>query len=138
MNHAEHIWTVIMAGGVGSRFWPLSRRRRPKQLLDLFGHGTMVRRTVDRLLPLVPAERQVVVTGRVLGEAMREALPELPACNVLEEPMGRNTAPAIGWAAQHIASIDPDAVLAEVRTSVDDLLVVVAADGSTEVIPVAP
>jgi len=112
MSHSSHIWTVIMAGGVGSRFWPLSRRQRPKQLLDLFGGGTMVRRTVDRLLPIVPAERQLIVTGEVLGDAMREALPELPAANVLEEPMGRNTAPAIGWAAQHIASIDPDAVLA--------------------------
>lgn len=101
-----------MAGGVGSRFWPLSRRERPKQLLDLFGGGTMVRRTVDRLLPLVPPERQLIVTGEVLGAAMREALPELPAANILEEPMGRNTAPAIGWAAQHIAKLDPDAVLA--------------------------
>ncbi|MGB0590779.1 MAG: mannose-1-phosphate guanylyltransferase [Myxococcota bacterium] len=112
MNDSSHIWTVIMAGGVGSRFWPLSRRQRPKQLLDLFGGGTMVRRTVDRLLPMVPAERQLIVTGEVLGEAMREALPELPAANVLEEPMGRNTAPAIGWAAKHIAALDPDAVLA--------------------------
>ena len=101
-----------MAGGVGSRFWPLSRRQRPKQLLDLFGGGTMVRRTVDRLLPLVPPERQLIVTGEVLGAAMREALPELPFANVLEEPMGRNTAPAIGWAARHIAAIDPEAVLA--------------------------
>jgi mannose-1-phosphate guanylyltransferase len=112
MTHQSHIWTVIMAGGVGSRFWPLSRRSRPKQLLDLFGHGTMVRRTVDRLLPLVPAERQVVVTGRVLGDAMRQELPELPARNVLEEPMGRNTAPAIGWAAAEILARDPDAILA--------------------------
>ena len=93
-----------MAGGVGSRFWPLSRRQRPKQLLDLFGGGTMVRRTVDRLLPLVPAERQVIVTGEVLGQAMRQALPELPNENVLEEPMGRNTAPAIAWAAREIPS----------------------------------
>lgn len=112
MTHPSHIWTVIMAGGVGSRFWPLSRRARPKQLLELFGGGSMVRRTVDRLLPLVPAERQVIVTGRVLGDAMRQALPELPATNVLEEPLGRNTAPAIGWAAAEISKRDPDALLA--------------------------
>ncbi|MDP6942693.1 MAG: mannose-1-phosphate guanylyltransferase [Myxococcota bacterium] len=112
MSHSPHIWTVIMAGGVGSRFWPLSRRTRPKQLLDLFGGGSMVRRTVDRLLPLVPAERQVIVTGAVLGDAIREALPELPPANILEEPCGRNTAPAIGWAAAYIRRLDPDALLA--------------------------
>ena len=112
MTHSPHIWTVIMAGGVGSRFWPLSRRERPKQLLDLFGGGSMVRRTVDRLLPLVPAERQLIVTGEVLGDAMRSALPELPSANVLEEPLGRNTAPAIGWAAREIAKRDPEALLA--------------------------
>jgi len=61
---------------------------------------------------LVPAERQVIVTGEVLGKAMREALPELPAANVLEEPMGRNTAPAIAWAAREILARDPDALLA--------------------------
>ena len=81
-------------------------------LLGLFGGGSMVRRTVDRLLPLVPAERQVIVTGEVLGDAIRQALPELPGANVLEEPMGRNTAPAIGWAAAEIIRQDPDAILA--------------------------
>ena len=108
----DRTWTVIMAGGVGARFWPLSRRARPKQLLDLFGGGSMLRRTFDRLAPLVPAERQLVVTGRILGEAIRAELPELPAANVLEEPTGRNTAAAIGWAALDIARRDPAAILA--------------------------
>ncbi len=101
-----------MAGGVGSRFWPLSRRQRPKQLLDLFGQGSMLRQTVDRLAPLVAPERQVIVTGRILGDAIAAELPEVPRTNILEEPCGRNTAPAIGWAAQVIAGRDPDAVLA--------------------------
>ncbi len=105
-------WTVIMAGGVGARFWPLSRRARPKQLLDLFGGGSMLRRTFDRLTPLIPPERQVIVTGRILGDPIRAALPELPPANVLEEPTGRNTAAAIGWAALDIARRDPDAILA--------------------------
>ncbi len=72
----------------------------------------MLRKTVDRLLPLVPAERQVVVTGRILGDAVRAELPELPPDNVLEEPTGRNTAPAIAWAAAEISRRDPDALLA--------------------------
>ena len=72
----------------------------------------MLRQTVERLLPLVPVERQIIVTGAILGQAIRDALPELPAGNVLEEPTGRNTAPAIGWAAQEVLSRDPDATLA--------------------------
>ena len=112
MTQSNHLWTVIMAGGVGSRFWPLSRRANPKQLLDLFGNGSMLRQTVERLKPLVPVERQIIVTGSILGQAIRAALPELPAANILEEPTGRNTAPAIGWAAQHVLALDPDATLA--------------------------
>ncbi|MGM0574815.1 MAG: mannose-1-phosphate guanylyltransferase [Myxococcota bacterium] len=108
----DHAWTVIMAGGVGSRFWPLSRAARPKQLLDLFGDGSMLRATFERLEPVVPPERQIVVTGRILGDAVREALPEVPPANVLEEPTGRNTAPAIGWAALEVRRRDPDAILA--------------------------
>lgn len=110
----EHVHTVLLAGGVGSRFWPLSRRARPKQLLDLFGRGSLLRMTFERLLPLVPPERQLVVTGSVLGAAVRADLPEVPAANVLEEPCGRNTAPAIGWAAAVALARDPDAVLAVV------------------------
>lgn len=109
---SEHTWAVIMAGGVGSRFWPLSRRARPKQLVDLFGEGSMLRLTVDRLAPVVAPERQVIVTGSILGDAIAAELPEVPRHNILEEPCGRNTAPAIAWAARVIAERDPDAVLA--------------------------
>ena len=105
-------WIVILAGGIGSRFWPASTPERPKQLLDLFGRGSMLRMTCDRLLPLAGPERQVVVTGASLGEAIRAELPELPQENILCEPCGRNTAPAIGWAAVELLKRDPDAVMA--------------------------
>ncbi len=107
----QNVWTVIMAGGVGSRFWPLSRARRPKQLLDLFGDGPMLKKTSDRVAPLTPPERQLVVTSTTLGAATRALLPDVPAVNVLEEPVGRNTAAAIGWAALAVRRRDPDAVL---------------------------
>lgn len=107
----DHVWTIVMAGGVGSRFWPMSRAARPKQLLDLFGDGPMLRTTVERVLPLCPFERQVLVVGELLRDAVRAILPEVAAANVLCEPVGRNTAPAIGWAARHILERDPDAVL---------------------------
>jgi mannose-1-phosphate guanylyltransferase len=107
----KNAWAVIMAGGVGSRFWPLSRAKRPKQLLDLFGDGPMVRTTSERIRPLAPPERQIVVTGRILGDAIRKLVPDLPAEHILEEPTGRNTAACIGWAALWIRRRDPQAVM---------------------------
>ncbi len=114
MNSEQQPWVVIMAGGVGSRFWPASRAARPKQLADLFGQGPMLRMTSDRLLPVASIERQLVVTGEILSDAVAEALPDLDPENILAEPVGRNTAAAVGWAALHIAERDPDAVLAVV------------------------
>jgi mannose-1-phosphate guanylyltransferase len=108
----EHYWAAIMAGGVGSRFWPLSRKARPKQLLDLFGQGNMLRLTLERLLPLIPPERILVVTGEKIVSGVIDSLPELPMANILVEPCGRNTAPAIGWAALEIQRRDPQGVLA--------------------------
>ncbi len=95
-------WFVIMAGGRGTRFWPLSRRHRPKQVLPLAGEQSLLRQTVARLLPMVPAERILVVTGPDMEAAVRAELDQLPAANVLVEPSGRNTAPCIGWAAVEI------------------------------------
>jgi mannose-1-phosphate guanylyltransferase len=88
---------LILAGGSGTRFWPLSRRRRPKQLLALEGEVSLLRATVLRVAPLVPPEAIWVCTTRELGEAVRRELPEVPPEQVLLEPEGRNTAPAIGW-----------------------------------------
>jgi len=89
----------ILAGGRGTRFWPLSVRRRPKQLLDFTGDGTLLALTSERLQPLVPVENQWVITSRELADAVREALPQIPSEQVLAEPVGRNTAPAVALAA---------------------------------------
>lgn len=88
---------LILAGGSGTRFWPLSRKSRPKQLLALEGERTLLRDTVERLQPLVPPEAVWICTTRALAEAVRNELPEVPPEQILLEPEGRNTAPAIGW-----------------------------------------
>src|SRR5205823_10706129 len=108
-----HLYAVIMAGGAGTRFWPASRSDRPKQLLALAGKGNepLVAASVRRILTICPAERVVVVTARHLIDAMRAALPDLPAENFLSEPVPRNTAPCIGWAATAIRRRDPNAVV---------------------------
>ncbi len=106
---ALHI--IIMAGGKGERLWPLSREERPKQLLD-FGSGrTLLRRTVDRCLPLADHSRIYVITGAAIAPAVREELGDLPPRNIIAEPVGRNTAPCIAFAARLIAANDPDASL---------------------------
>jgi mannose-1-phosphate guanylyltransferase len=93
---------LILAGGSGTRFWPLSRKLRPKQLLALDGPRSLLQGTVDRLAPLVPPESVWIVTTRALAAEVRQQLPEVPPEQVLEEPMGRNTAPAIGWAVRSL------------------------------------
>lgn len=104
---------VIMAGGSGTRFWPLSRTLRPKQLLPLSGgQGSLLRETRRRIASLIPAERTLVVTSEALAAETRAELPELPPENILAEPIGRNTAPCVGWAASVVARRSPEAVLA--------------------------
>ncbi|HSN86542.1 MAG TPA: sugar phosphate nucleotidyltransferase, partial [Thermoanaerobaculia bacterium] len=88
---------LILAGGSGTRFWPLSRKRRPKQLLSLEGERSLLRDTVLRLRPLVEPEGVWVCTTEGLAEEVRRDLPEVPPEQILLEPEGRNTAPAIGW-----------------------------------------
>ncbi len=109
----SHVFTVIMAGGAGTRFWPASRARRPKQLLPLAGRAdeALLAATVRRVLPLCPWERVLVVTASHLADATREVLPELPPENLLAEPCARNTAPCIAWAAATIRRRDPDATV---------------------------
>jgi mannose-1-phosphate guanylyltransferase len=108
------VHAVILAGGSGTRFWPLSRQDRPKQLLPLAGSSgePLIVSTVRRLDPLVPAERVWIATGTRLADATRRALPRVPSAHVLVEPVARNTAAPIGWAAATIARQDPDALVA--------------------------
>ncbi len=103
---------VIMAGGSGTRFWPLSRRGRPKQLLDLVGGASLIRQTVDRIRALVPAERIIVVAGAEHAEALHAEVPDVPPENLLVEPVGRGTAAAIGLAALVTRARDPQATMA--------------------------
>lgn len=102
---------VIMAGGVGERFWPLSRNTRPKQLLNIVGRGTMIEQTVARLKPVVDESRIWVVTTVEQAPAIRRFLPRAPASHILREPVGRNTAPCIALAAYALAREDPDATM---------------------------
>ena len=111
-------WAVILAGGVGSRFWPLSTPRRPKQLLPLITERPLLADTVARLSELVPPERTLVVTNASLAAAVRTMLPELPAENVMAEPRAAGTAPALAWAAATVAR----------RGTLDDVMLCVHAD----------
>jgi len=104
------LYTVIMAGGSGTRFWPASRRQKPKQLLALTGSRTLLQQTVDRMAPLTPPQRVLVVTGQGHAQGVVEQLPQLPQGQVLAEPMARNTAAAAGLAAAWVARRDPAAV----------------------------
>jgi mannose-1-phosphate guanylyltransferase len=100
---------VIMAGGVGERFWPLSRSTQPKQLLNIVGGGTMIEQTVARLKPMVDESRIWVVTTVAQAPAIRKLLPGITASHILKEPIGRNTAPCIALAAYAIAREEPEA-----------------------------
>jgi mannose-1-phosphate guanylyltransferase len=103
---------VIMAGGIGSRFWPRSRRAHPKQFLDVLSPASLIQNTFERVLPAVPAERIFVVTHADYADKTREHLPTMPPENVLAEPVARNTAPCIAFAAARLHALDPDAVMA--------------------------
>jgi mannose-1-phosphate guanylyltransferase len=112
VEDAVKIYPVIMAGGSGTRFWPLSRRSRPKQFLSLAGDGPLLAATVGRLPPLAEPMRTYVVCGPQHSAAARRMLPSLPKENFIVEPCARNTAPCVGLAAIHVASRDPKGVIA--------------------------
>ena len=106
-----HFYPVIVAGGRGTRFWPLSRKRRAKQLLPLNGSRSMIQQTYARLRPLAPTKNFWVITNAELREPILEQLKELDKKHVIAEPVARNTAPAIGLAAFILERRDPDAVI---------------------------
>ncbi len=100
-------WAVILAGGAGTRFWPLSTAERPKQLLPLAGDRPLLAQAVARLQGLVPAERVLILTGPFLVERVAQTVPEVPLANILAEPRAASTAPALAWAAHWISKRDP-------------------------------
>lgn len=108
----NHNYVVIMAGGIGSRFWPYSRAEKPKQFLDVLGTGrSLLQMTFDRFLGLCPKENVYVITNKAYKGLVAEQLPDLSDDQILLEPIGRNTAPAVAYPAFKIKEKDPEAVM---------------------------
>lgn len=109
-------WAVVLAGGIGSRFWPLSTPARPKQLLPLVSNEPLLVEAVERLRPIVAVERVLILTNDVLVPAIAKLLPDIPRANLVAEPRAGGTAAALTWAAQEIARRDgPDATMISVH-----------------------
>lgn len=103
-------YCIIMGGGIGSRFWPFSRKNLPKQFLDFFGTGrTLLQQTFDRFHKIIPAENIFVVTNSLYEDLVKEQLPEIGEKQILLEPTRRNTAPCVAWASYHIRALNSDA-----------------------------
>lgn len=107
----EHVYGLILAGGRGTRFWPKSRRATAKQVLRLFGDRSLIQQTVDRLRPVLPPERIWILTNGHLRDEIVHQLPDVPKRQILAEPAQRNTAPAIGLAAQILHGLDPESIM---------------------------
>ncbi len=113
MTETTHFYALIMAGGGGTRLWPLSRKSRPKQMLPLIdGQQSMFQMTVQRLQPLLDPTRVFVITGQDQVEALQADVPDIPAENFIIEPFGRDSGPAAALGSMVIAARDPDAVVA--------------------------
>jgi mannose-1-phosphate guanylyltransferase len=106
------MYAVIMAGGKGTRFWPKSREKMPKHLLDIVSPMTIIQETVERIAPLIPEENILIVTGENQSDELMRQVPRIPQENIIIEPLGRNTAPCIGLAALHIRRKSPHDVMA--------------------------
>lgn len=109
--HNAHHYGLILAGGRGTRFWPRSRRRSAKQVLNVVGARSLIQNTVARLEPVIAPERLWILTNDYLRDEIVRQIPQIPDSQILAEPEQRNTAPAIGLAAHILQSIDPDAVM---------------------------
>lgn len=105
-------YALIMAGGVGSRFWPVSRTEYPKQFIDFFGVGkTLIQSTYDRFLKICLPENIFIVTNEIYSDLVKEQLPQLSANQILAEPLLRNTAPCIAYGSLKIAQLNPNATI---------------------------
>src|SRR5690606_20403285 len=112
LSKMKNYYAVIMAGGIGSRFWPVSRTKLPKQFIDMMGTGkTLIQATYDRFLKIVPKENIFVATNDSYADLVREQLPELQDRQLIREPLMRNTAPCIAFAAHKIHQLNPDAAM---------------------------
>ncbi len=111
-NYGMTTYAIIMAGGSGTRFWPLSRKERPKQFLSIGTDAPLIVETVERLHPLIPAANVRIVAGEGHVDGLRKHLPKLGQDALIIEPAARNTAPCIGLAAIHVNRSNPDAVMA--------------------------
>ncbi|MBT6175977.1 MAG: NTP transferase domain-containing protein [Deltaproteobacteria bacterium] len=111
MQALNHLRAVVLAGGSGTRFWPLSRPHRPKQLLDLSGQGILLWQTFDRIQPVVAPKHWWMVVGAAHAQGCHDVVPDVSSERVLVEPCARNTAAAIGLAALHLVHEDPDAMM---------------------------
>ena len=110
MNHNQYC--IIMAGGIGSRFWPVSRQSRPKQFIDILGVGkTFLQMTFDRYSAIVPQDNILIVTSERYHDLVKEQLPQIKDENILLEPYKRNTAPCVAYATYKLYKKDPDAVV---------------------------
>lgn len=117
----NNLYCVIMAGGIGSRFWPISRQAKPKQFLDILGTGqSFIRHTYNRFAKIIPAENFLVVTNASYCSLVLEQIPEITENQVLCEPIGRNTAPCITYAAWRLKSVNPNATM--IVTPADHLI----------------
>jgi mannose-1-phosphate guanylyltransferase len=105
------MYAVIMAGGKGTRFWPLSREKKPKHLLNIISEKTIIQETIDRVKTLIPPENILVVTGKKHAGILIKQLPEIPSRNIIIEPEGKNTAACIGLAALHIRKMVSDDIM---------------------------
>tara|TARA_B100000674_G_scaffold499357_1_gene544430 strand:- start:3776 stop:4831 length:1056 start_codon:yes stop_codon:yes gene_type:complete len=110
------VFAVIMAGGVGSRFYPMSTDQKPKQFLSLFSEKSMIRETFERILPMVDYAQIMISSNLSFESLVRESLPEVPENNLLMEPVGRNTAPAIGLVALAALRRDPEAIIVSLHS----------------------
>ena len=111
MKQEYPVYAVIMAGGVGSRFWPRSREKTPKQLLEIVGEGTMIQNTVKRLHGFVDEKNIFIVTNKLQKNSIIKQLPRVPVENIIVEPVGRNTAPCIGLAALFVHRLNPNGTM---------------------------
>lgn len=116
LNAEPNLWILVLAGGIGSRFWPVSTKERPKQLLPLASPQPLIVDTVERARSLVPDDHIRILAGAHLATPFREALPDLAPEAYLVEPAARGTCPVLAWAAWEVARLDPNAVLVSLHS----------------------